>query len=262
MAKEVFNRYENKFLIGDDVYCSILSRLLDRMEPDKHNEDCSFYTISNIYFDTKDNLLISNSLSKPTYKEKLRLRSYGVPKSDDRVFLEIKKKYNGMVNKRRTRMNLYEAYEFVRTGIKPEIKDYMNRQVISEIEYMLKLYDLEPRLYLAYDRKALCSSEERGLRVTFDTNIRTRRYDLKLERGDYGEPLMDKGEWLMEIKAERSIPLWLTKLLSEYKIYRTGFSKYGTEYERQLIISRKMKGENIICLNHFSTLQQLVPQCL
>lgn len=262
MAIEVFNRKESKFLINKDIYSEIQDRLLEYMELDKYNKTHEFYTISNIYYDTEDNYLIRNSLSKPKYKEKLRLRAYGLPKGDEKVYLEIKKKVCGVVNKRRTTLRLGEAYDFLKTGIKPELKNYMNKQVINEIEYILKLYDLSPKLYLAYDRKAMFGINNPDLRITFDTNIRTRRYDLKLECGDYGENLLEEGQWLMEVKAEKSIPLWLSKLLSEYKIISTSFSKYGEEYKRMLINNRNMKGEINLCLNQYSTQQQLTQQLL
>lgn len=136
----------------------------------------------------------------------------------------------------------------------------MNRQVINEIEYILKIYDLEPKLYLAYDRKALFSKENHDLRITFDTNIRTRRYDLTLERGDHGQYLLDSGQWLMEVKAEKSIPIWLSKLLSEYGVFSTSFSKYGTEYRAMLSDHKKLKGEVNVCLRQYSTQPQLIPQ--
>lgn len=247
MAIEVFNRRETKFLIDKNTYQDIQGELLRYMELDEYNKTHEFYTISNIYFDTIDNHLIRTSLSKPKYKEKLRLRAYGVPKGDEKVYLEIKKKVCGLVNKRRTTLQLKEAYDFVRTGIKPDIKNYMNKQVLNEIEYILKIYDLEPKLYLSYDRKALFGKENHDLRITFDTNIRTRRYDLKLENGNYGDSLLESDKWLMEVKAEKSIPLWLSKLLSGHKIVSTSFSKYGEEYRRMLVENRGLKGEKIVC---------------
>jgi SPX domain protein involved in polyphosphate accumulation len=262
MAIEVFNRHETKYLINKTTYQRIEEKLQQYMELDEYNKAHEFYTISNIYFDTKDNHMIRNSLSKPKYKEKLRLRAYGVPKSDGKAYLEIKKKVCGLVNKRRTTLKLNEAYEFIRTGIRPEFKEYMNKQVISEIEYILKIKELEPKLYLAYDRKAFFSKENRDLRITFDTNIRSRRYDLELESGDYGELLLNSDQWLMEVKAEKSIPIWLSRLLSENMMFRTSFSKYGRVHQRTLLQDRILKGEKEICLNQYSAQPQLVPQFL
>ncbi|HWR61566.1 MAG TPA: polyphosphate polymerase domain-containing protein [Clostridia bacterium] len=260
MSIEVFNRYEKKYLLDTAAYQKLQGPLLEHMEPDEYNKSHEFYTISNIYYDTGDDYLIKNSMAKPEYKEKLRLRAYGVPRADDKVFLEIKKKFKGLVNKRRTILKLEEAYEFVNGGVRPELKKYMNRQVLNEIEYMLKLYGLEPKLYLAYDRKAMFSRENRDLRITFDSNIKTRRYDLRMESGSYGEPLLRDGEWLMEVKAENNIPLWLSRLLSEYAIYSTSFSKYGTEYRRRLMEERNIKGERITCSKQYSEQPQTAPQ--
>ncbi|WP_058300708.1 polyphosphate polymerase domain-containing protein [Gorillibacterium timonense] len=234
MAIEVFNRYENKYLLDTAAYADLYRELLHHMEPDEYNKRHEFYTITNLYYDTEHNTLIRNSLSKPKYKEKLRLRAYGTPNGDSKVYLEIKKKVVGLVNKRRTALTLNEAYDFVRTGVEPEYKDYMNRQVLHEISYFLQQYELIPMVYLSYDRKALFSKESRDLRITFDTNIRCRRHDLLLENGTYGDPLLERGQWLMEVKAENTIPLWLSRMLSEHGMYRTGFSKYGNEYKKTI----------------------------
>ncbi|WP_337033472.1 polyphosphate polymerase domain-containing protein [Paenibacillus illinoisensis] len=247
MAIEVFNRYESKYLLTDEQYERFYRDLLKYMELDAYNKKHEFYSISNLYFDTPQDSLIRASLSKPKYKEKLRLRAYGVPEENAKVYLEIKKKVFGLVNKRRTALMLDEAYEFVRTGQAPELANYMNKQVVDEIEYFLRLYNLEPKVYLAYERKALFDKNSRDLRITFDTNIRSRRYDLKLEQGDYGEPLVEDGRWLMEVKAEKTVPFWLSQLLSEHGLYRVGFSKYGNEFKRLVRTTNlNYQGERIL----------------
>lgn len=242
MAIEVFNRYENKYILDDAAFHRFYNRLFDYMELDEYNKEHPYYSISNLYFDTKDDALIRKSLSKPKYKEKLRLRAYGVPQKDEKVYLELKKKVFGLVNKRRTALRLQEACDFVRTGIEPDLKPYTNKQVIQEIQYFLQRYVLEPKVYLAYERKALFSIDNRDLRITFDTNIRSRRYDLQLEDGDYGEALLEPGRWLMEVKAEKTIPLWLSKMLSEHQMYRTSFSKYGNEYKKYIRTVKTRQG--------------------
>ncbi len=234
MALEVFNRYENKYLMDTKAFYGIYNRLMEDMELDAYNRNDMFYSISNLYYDTDHHTLIRDSLSKPKYREKLRIRAYGVPEPDAKVYVELKKKVFGLVNKRRTAMKLEEAYEFVRTGGPPAYREGMNKQVVAEIEYFLSRYELRPMTYLAYDRIAMFCKGNRDLRITFDTNIRSRRCDLKLEAGDYGELLMDKGQWLMEVKAEKTVPVWLAKLLSELGMYRTSFSKYGNEYKKSI----------------------------
>ena len=233
MAQEVFNRYEHKYFLDEKTYEKVKSAIETHMELDPYNTDGTAYTISNIYFDTHDDYLVRRSLEGPVYKEKLRLRSYGVPDTDSEVFLEIKKKVGGLVNKRRTGLKLFEAYEFTETGIKPENKDYMNPQVMNEIEYFLKRYELMPKVYLAYDRIAYFEKDNPDLRISFDFNIRSRRNEVMLENGDTGEMLLPGDMCLMEIKTARAKPLWLTSMLSDMQIRRVSFSKYGTEYKRR-----------------------------
>jgi hypothetical protein len=234
MAIEVFNRHENKYIISGDVFSRLCGRLSEYMELDDYNKRYETYSIANLYYDTEDSHLIRTSLAKPKYKEKLRLRAYGVPQPSSKVYAEIKKKVNGHVNKRRTAMTLDEAYNFLQSGALPEVRSGMNRQVVGEIEYILQTRKLQPAAYISYDRKAFFGIGEHDLRVSFDTNIRTRRYDLRLESGVYGEPLLDDDKRLMEVKVARSIPVWLCRLLSEYQIYPASFSKYGTEYKQML----------------------------
>ncbi|MCD8391012.1 MAG: polyphosphate polymerase domain-containing protein [Firmicutes bacterium] len=232
MAIEVFNRYEHKYLLTRKQYERALEYMDEHMELDKYNFDHKPYTIANIYYDTADDYLIRNSLSKPMYKEKLRLRSYGVPTEGTKVFLEIKKKFDGIVNKRRTVLGLDEAYGFIATKEKPEHKDYMNDQVINEISYMMRCYEVFPKVYIAYDRVAYFEKDNADLRISFDQNIRSRRYDLALEMGDYGDPVLDGDYVLMEIKTSLAKPIWLTHMLAELDLKRSSFSKYGTEFKK------------------------------
>lgn len=231
MAIEVFNRHENKYIVDEKIYENLCVRLADYMELEDYNRERETYSICNVYYDTDDDYLISTSIKKPKYKEKLRLRSYGTPNIDSKVYVEIKKKICGFVNKRRSALRLDEAYEFLKTALLPEMRPKQNRQVLKEIKYMLEHYNLKPKLYLAYERRAYFDETDHDLRISFDTDIITRRNDIALEYGIYGEKLLKDGDRIMEIKTAHSIPIWLTQLLSEYKIYPTSFSKYGTEYK-------------------------------
>ncbi len=235
MAIEVFNRTEKKFLITDEVFRVIKPQLEEYMELDAFSRNGDYYTICNIYYDTPDHAIIRKSIEKPIYKEKLRLRSYGVVGPRDKVYLEIKKKYNGHVNKRRTSMHLEEAYYYIKEHQRPGAKKPLSEQILSEIDYFLQRYpDLAPALYISYDRNAMFGIEDPSFRITFDTNIKTRRNDVGLDRGNYGELLLPAGMWIMEAKMTKAAPLWFTRLLSKYHIYPTTFSKYGEEYKRAL----------------------------
>ncbi|MGN1223590.1 MAG: VTC domain-containing protein, partial [Ruminococcus sp.] len=120
MAIEIFQREEIKFLLTDEQYRKLLPELEQYMNPDPFCIGGKDYGIYNIYYDTPDDHLIRASLSKPYYKEKIRLRSYMSPaKEDDLVFLEIKKKIGGIVNKRRITLTLEEAEAYMQKGTHP-----------------------------------------------------------------------------------------------------------------------------------------------
>lgn len=231
MAIKAFKRFEKKFIITKDQYDRLLPILSDYMNLDKYCKLGENYNIYNIYYDTLNNDVIRHSISKPYYKEKLRLRSYDIPTSlNDKVFLELKKKINGIVNKRRVVMTLGAAYDFLESGKRPQTEDYINNQVLNEIEYYLKNNPVYPKVYIGYSRKALFGKEDRDFRVTFDSEIMARRDDLSLESGSYGNELLEDNMYLMEVKILGAIPLWFANILSELEIYNTHFSKYGDEY--------------------------------
>lgn len=245
MAIEVFNRQEIKYIISEEVFCRLTEVLPCYMEPDKHSKGGKPYHISNIYYDTPQHDIIRKSIDKPVYKEKLRLRSYGIVIPGDRVFLEMKKKFGGMVNKRRTAICLEDAGRYLETGVKPEFMPYMNSQVLNEIDYFFHSYEgLHPMVRLSYDRIAFFSQEDKSFRVTFDNNIRSQRHDVRLESENYGHEILRGGLWVMEAKAERAVPLWFSRLLSANRLYPTSFSKYGTEY-RQSILGEAIHNEDL-----------------
>jgi len=236
MAQEVFSRYELKYIISDELFRLIRQELADYMEADRYSRYDSTYSICNIYYDTPANDIISKSIEKPVYKEKLRLRSYGVVGLNDTVYFELKKKYQGRVYKRRTQMTLSEAYTYMSKGQMPEANGSLDKLIKNEIDYFVHRYKpLLPAVFMSYDRVALFSKNDKSFRVTFDCNIRTRRHDLGLEKGIYGDLLIPAGFWLMEVKTRDSVPLWFARLLSKYRIYPTSFSKYGTEYRKYLL---------------------------
>ena len=230
MAIKSFKRYEKKYLLTGEQYEKLIPRLLEYMKMDDHCVNNS-YSIYNIYYDTDDNSVIRHSISKPYYKEKLRLRSYKIPQSpSDKVFLELKKKINKIVNKRRAIITLEEAYNFLEFGERPKCTDFITEQVINEIEYYLSHTKVNLTVYIGYNRIAFFGKEDKDFRLTIDSKIITRREDLFLESGCHGTDILKPNEYLMEVKILAAIPMWLAEIFSELKIYNTHFSKYGNEY--------------------------------
>ncbi len=263
----VFKRYEMKYMMTRRQKKAVLEAMLPYMKLDEFGHT----TIRNVYFDTDNYILVRHSIEKPVYKEKLRIRSYKQAGAQDKVFIELKKKYDDVVYKRRESLSQLETLEWLVSGT-PFPKA---TQIGNEIDYFFRLYQtLKPKVFLSYEREAfyahvrpgeICqpgltdarraSSEslagsnahvrpgeicQPGLtgssdfRVTFDENILARQEELSLSKEVWGEPLIDENKVLMEIKTSGGIPLWMTHVLAREKIYKTSFSKYGTAYEKMI----------------------------
>ena len=231
-AIATFKRYERKYLISKEKLDEIMPVLLEHMELDEYCIGGKEYRIYSIYYDTVNHDVIrSNSQGLP-YKEKMRLRSYYDKKDpEDKIFMELKKKCNGVGNKRRIKLRLREVEPFVNDGILPETKDYLSRQVAKELQYFLKMNRVAPAMYVQYDRLALFGKEDKNFRMTFDRNVHTRRSNFVFGESEEDELLLPENMYIMEIKILGAMPLWLTRLLSENHLFSHGFSKYGVKYK-------------------------------
>lgn len=224
---DVFCRRELKFLLNEPQCLAIRGILHRHMEPDAYGLN----TICNLYYDTPDYRLIRHSLQHPVYKEKLRLRSYGIATPDADIYLELKKKYKGVVYKRRIKVTEAEGIAFMNKAGSLR-KD---NQISREIQYFRDFYQsLRPQVYLCYDREAWYDPEDRGFRMTLDRNVRYRTADLTLSAPFGGREILDPGQTLLEVKAEGAVPLWLVEFLTQKKINKQSFSKYGRAYEQML----------------------------
>jgi len=237
--QSVFKRYEIKYMVTAEQKERILKAMMSHMEMDKFGRS----TVRNIYFDTDDFVLARHSIARPDFKEKLRVRCYSKADADSTVFVELKRKYDGVVYKRRIGMREADAMRWMAGSEDPSAMSRLTAgspQVTNEIEYFKGMYNgLKPVLYLSYDREAY--RMKRGadaidggaeFRVTFDSNIRCRENYLTLRSEAYGTDMLDQSMFLMELKCPGAIPLWMTEVLSAEHIYKTSFSKYGNAYCR------------------------------
>ena len=247
-ANNLFKRIEKKYLLSGEKYRQLMEALKDYIEPDEYAHN----TICSMYYDTPDFRLIRTSNEKPFYKEKLRVRSYGVPQKDGEVFVEVKKKYDGVVYKRRLKMELDEAEHYLDEGSRPvnflekcgsSQKDDNKKQIYNEINYFRNFYgDIGPAMFLSYERDAFFARDNRDLRITFDSDITYRCDDLDLSKGIYGKKLIQPDQHLMEIKIPGAMPLWLSHILDDLNIRSSSFTKYGNAYKQELTDGQAMKG--------------------
>ena len=216
---DVFKRYELKYLLSPEQYAAVRAAMEGHMRGDKFGKS----DICNIYYDTDSYILARRSAEKPIFKEKLRVRSYGVAGSESDIFVELKRKYDGVVYKRRVKTKLKDVDGVLAGGL--------NSQIGKEIAYFVSSYDgICPKVHLSYSREAFYAVDDPDFRMTFDTNILWRSNDLSLDSKIYGAPILKDGQVLLEIKTAAAIPMWLVKALSLNKIYKSSFSKYGEAY--------------------------------
>lgn len=239
-----FQRIEKKYILSPQKYELISERILPCLIPDEYGKS----TVNSLYLDTPDFLIARTADEAVNYKEKLRVRSYGITFADSKVFFEIKKKCDGVTYKRRVSMTYAEAEEYIRCRIPP-----YDTQIMREIDYtMFRWHFPRPSVLVSCEREAYFFSESRAMRITFDTNVRYRSEDKDLTQGSHGRLLLPDDTILMEFKTDSAMPLMLSRALDEYGIFPTSFSKYCAACRD--IIRRKKSEKTVIC-NQFTNIQ-------
>ncbi len=232
--KAVFNRKEIKYIITVEQKKELVKAMTGHMVKDRFSDS----HIVSVYMDTPTHSLIRRSMEKPVYKEKMRIRSYGQASNGSDVFIEIKKKYKGIVYKRRVEMQYENVVDYFEKGICEN-----KNQIVKEMDYFKNTYEnLKGAMYMSYYREAYTSISDSNLRITFDSEILARTSDVSVTSDIYGERLLDENNVVLEVKTLYGFPKWLNEFLSANRIYKTSFSKYGKAY-KDLIVN---KGE-VIC---------------
>jgi hypothetical protein len=222
MFQLTFKRYEIKYLLTDEQRQRLAILMGRYMVPDEWGPS----TVCNVYYDTPSRLLVRRSAEHPDYKEKVRIRSYGVQSPDASVFVELKKKYDGVVYKRRCTMDAPRAQAMLSGHGDPQT------QIERELDFTCRRYGgLEPAFFIAYDREAFYAKDDHEFRMTFDRNVRARWDDLDLTSSTDGEQLLPEGMNIMELKCGGAIPLWMVRVLDHLNLRKASFSKYGNAWK-------------------------------
>ena len=223
-----------KYILSKEQMFYLKNSLCSHMKIDQYGKT----SIASIYYDTPDYRIIRASIEKPEFKEKIRLRSYGLAKDNGHVYLEIKRKNQGIVYKRRIETNEKYASLFLNN----KIDSVGSNQIARELTYFRNFYEkLEPKIMIAYDRTSYAEIDG-DIRLTIDENPRYRTFDLNLHSSMDGQLLLPAGCAILEIKVQQEMPLWLVEILSKGKIYRSSFSKVGEAYKK-IVSSNVLKTE-------------------
>lgn len=188
MNENIFRRIEQKYLLTKEQKDLFLKEIENYIEPDEYPTS-KIYTI---YFDSENDYLINKSLEKPKFKYKLRARSYELAEPNTNIFFEIKNKYNGIVGKRRIKLKYKEFQKYLEDGIVDN-----NNQIMKEIDYLVKLDNLKPKILMAYDRISFRGNDRKYLRITFDSNLRSRYSNLDLSHDEGNKKYFDNDIYIL-----------------------------------------------------------------
>ncbi len=223
----VMKRYEMKYILSPEQTDYFKKSVEGHMKIDKFG----LTSIASLYYDTPDYRLIRTSVEKPPFKEKIRLRSYGIATESSPVFLELKRKAYGIVYKRRVQSTIPLVKKFFDGEGDICAGGQINREITTFRDYYQTLV---PACMIIYDRIAYFEPDG-DLRLTIDHNPRYRYEDLDLSVSMEGNSLLKDGYTILEVKVQQAVPLWLCSILSKGKIYKGSFSKYGEAYKQQLM---------------------------
>ncbi len=226
----IFKRYEIKYLLTSEQRRYVQAAMAPYMKLDEFGHS----VIRNIYFDTENYRLVRHSIEKPVYKEKLRMRSYQKAGQNDKVFVELKKKYQSVVYKRRILLPQQEGLHLIQAPQEVEAESQIEREITYFCEYY---QSLKPAVFLSYEREAYYALDGSDFRVTFDEQILSRTDRVYLDEEPGGMPLLEKGMSIMEIKTPGGMPLWMTECLTDQHLYKTSYSKYGTAYQQMMKVA-------------------------
>ncbi len=193
------------------------------MKPDSHG---ACYTISSLYLDSPGHRLYYMTHDREPYRYKLRLRVYGEATLESLSFFEVKSKLRGRSEKRRLALPLRENLRLV-DGELPSGLEGEKRVLAEYILYLVKRDSLAPAAVVSYEREAFAAEGMSKLRATFDSRLRIRTDELDLTLGSFGEPIMEDGECVLELKSGENLPRELTSLLGEFNLRNITYSKYG-----------------------------------
>ena len=244
MLKDNLSRYEFKFPISYDDMDRLMDDLIPYVKSDKHVNEYGIYTISSLYMENDCKDCYYETINGDPFRQKVRLRVYGKQAfKDSDAFLELKNKINGLVVKRRINMKLSDAVNFMndcaKNGNSAKIESYKNAdsQILKEIRQVIATKKLKPAVIVSYERLPLVAIDDESLRITFDFNLRSRSDALDQTEGTGGLRRCPKNVAILEIKTNKPLPYWLTKILAKYNYRNQTFSKYCSHYSPMRILS-------------------------
>ena len=222
-----FNRYELKYVLTHREYLRILNDLEEFLDRDRHAGAEGIYRVASLYYDSLDFSCYRNKVDGIKYRRKLRLRIY---KDSDisHGFVEIKQRINRTVQKRRLRLPIDEAKALCSgEDIGIDRFDTIDRATASEVLYLVQDMGMKPKCIISYHRRPFEGSRyDYGLRITFDTHLKSRIHELDITAECSDRFFLAPDIVVMEVKINEKIPIWLTSIIGAHQCNLQRVSKY------------------------------------
>lgn len=202
------------------------------------------YEVRSLYFDSNFQHSFLEKKDGIAIRYKLRIRYYPNFSKNNRefVFIEIKKKIKENVAKSRVYVPLERAINILDNNHEEAKLFYeegsaQDKNTLKEIWFLNKKYNLKPRCIVSYKRQPYFSKIEKTLRITFDTNIMVRNFNLDLRFGGGSKFVVPRGICIMEIKFNNFIPNWAIKIIQKNDCVQYKISKFVTGLEKTKILA-------------------------
>ncbi len=238
-----FNRFELKYVLSLEQVKALKEDLKQHVEPDK-NWGWEAYMLASLYYDTEDYRFYWEKIEGLKFRRKLRIRRYVTdePLTDNSiVYVEIKQRVDRVTQKRRVPIKYKEALELIHEEKIPKWYSPQDNEVMNEILNLLKTYELKPSAITTYKREAFFWKEaDRGLRITFDTEVGFKQKDLDLANPHMEWYMVPPKFCILEIKANEKIPYWVTELVANHGIKLVRVSKYCQALESAWIFPKSV----------------------
>ena len=229
IENRTLERYEFKYFLSSYICDEIINHVKNFMSLDQYaakfpNKN---YLVRSIYFEDDFNSNFDEKINGFRIRKKFRLRFYNTNLNKDPIYLEIKGRNLERTYKRRVKIdqNDLKALEQNRP-LNMLLSKYPDSQIIKFVfEYYKK--KIKPKVLIDYTRKPFVNNYGLYFRLTFDQNISCINLSNNLKNTSINQKIICKaGLSILEVKFERSIPLWFHRIIQTYNLRRESISKF------------------------------------
>jgi hypothetical protein len=225
-------RFEMKYILTESQALAVSENIRPYVDPDVHAESDHFYRINSLYLDNDNLDLYWASELGHKNRFKLRIRSYS-DRPEDPVFLEIKRRVDRVVLKRRVGVHRDCISALLRGErlsedclLSPSAKSDRDMHAFQDL---MLTCNATPRSMVYYVREAYMSAFGESVRITFDRDVAGRNariYSPNLWTVDGGYHPLCTNVVILEIKFSDVYPRWVEDIVYRLHLMRDSFAKY------------------------------------